>query len=150
MTAQRKDSIVLLIHCKDRKGIVARVSGFIHDFGGNILGEAEVSIGDQRAPPRRQALNQGLYEPFGPFDLSAGTQEITIDYSDSALHPGAGGDPSPLGPVKFATNQSLVQTAYIGQLDATGQFKIVSKSPAPIAPEPYDRLAFPGKTCAPA
>jgi len=37
MTAQRNESIVLLIHCKDRKGIVARVSGFIHDFGGNIL-----------------------------------------------------------------------------------------------------------------
>jgi len=37
MTAQRKESVVLLIHCKDRKGIVARVSGFIHDFGGNIL-----------------------------------------------------------------------------------------------------------------
>ncbi len=37
MTAQKKDSIVLLIHCKDRKGIVARVSGFIHDFCGNIL-----------------------------------------------------------------------------------------------------------------
>ncbi len=33
----RKDSVVLLIHCKDRRGIVARVSGFIHDFGGNIL-----------------------------------------------------------------------------------------------------------------
>ena len=37
MTAQRRDSVVLLIHCKDRRGIVARVSGFIHDFGGNIL-----------------------------------------------------------------------------------------------------------------
>ncbi len=37
MTAQRNESIVLLIHCKDRRGIVARVSGFIHDFGGNIL-----------------------------------------------------------------------------------------------------------------
>ncbi len=37
MTPQRKESVVLLIHCKDRKGIVARVSGFIHDFGGNIL-----------------------------------------------------------------------------------------------------------------
>lgn len=37
MTAQRKESVVLLIQCKDRKGIVARVSGFIHDFGGNIL-----------------------------------------------------------------------------------------------------------------
>jgi formyltetrahydrofolate deformylase len=35
--AHRKESVVLLIHCKDRKGIVARVSGFIHDFGGNIL-----------------------------------------------------------------------------------------------------------------
>ncbi|HEY7531359.1 MAG TPA: formyltetrahydrofolate deformylase [Nitrospiraceae bacterium] len=33
----RKESVVILIHCKDRKGIVARVSGFIHDFGGNIL-----------------------------------------------------------------------------------------------------------------
>lgn len=37
MTSQRKESVVLLIHCKDRKGIVARVSGFIHDLGGNIL-----------------------------------------------------------------------------------------------------------------
>jgi formyltetrahydrofolate deformylase len=37
MSTQGKDSIILLIHCKDRKGIVARVSGFIHDFGGNIL-----------------------------------------------------------------------------------------------------------------
>ncbi len=37
MAAARKDSVVILIHCKDRKGIVARVSGFIHDFGGNIL-----------------------------------------------------------------------------------------------------------------
>lgn len=58
--------------------------------------------------------------------------------------------PSPMGPVKFAPNQSLVQTAYVGQLDSTGQFKIVSSSPAAIQPEPYDRLAFPGKTCAPA
>jgi formyltetrahydrofolate deformylase len=37
MTAQRKESVVLLIQCKDRKGLVARVAGFIHDFGGNIL-----------------------------------------------------------------------------------------------------------------
>lgn len=35
--ARKKESAVLLIHCKDRKGIVARVAGFIHDFGGNIL-----------------------------------------------------------------------------------------------------------------
>ena len=34
---QKQDSVVLLINCPDRKGIVARVAGFIHDFGGNIL-----------------------------------------------------------------------------------------------------------------
>lgn len=33
----KKESVVLLINCKDRSGIVARVAGFIHDFGGNIL-----------------------------------------------------------------------------------------------------------------
>jgi formyltetrahydrofolate deformylase len=35
--SSRRDSVVILIHCRDRKGIVARVSGFIHDSGGNIL-----------------------------------------------------------------------------------------------------------------
>ncbi|MGH9461416.1 MAG: formyltetrahydrofolate deformylase [Vicinamibacteria bacterium] len=34
---ESRDSVVLLIHCRDRKGIVARVAGFIHDSGGNIL-----------------------------------------------------------------------------------------------------------------
>jgi hypothetical protein len=67
--------------------------------GGNILGELEVSAGDQTAEPRRQALNQNLYEPFGPFELAAGEQTFTLDYSDSRFGPGAGGDPTPLGPI---------------------------------------------------
>ena len=33
----KRESVVLLVNCKDRSGIVARVAGFIHDFGGNIL-----------------------------------------------------------------------------------------------------------------
>ena len=52
-----------------------------------------------------------------------------------------------LGETKFANNQSLVQTAYVGQLLPSGQFKILWKSPAPIVPVPYDPLSFPGKTC---
>lgn len=56
---------------------------------------------------------------------------------------------SPMGPVRFAANQSLFQQAYIGQLDAAGQFKIVFQSPGEIAPDPYDPLIFPGKTCHP-
>jgi urea transport system substrate-binding protein len=55
--------------------------------------------------------------------------------------------PSGLGPAKFAANNSLVQTGYIGQADPTGQFKILWSSPAPIDPNPYDPLAFPGKEC---
>jgi urea transport system substrate-binding protein len=55
--------------------------------------------------------------------------------------------PTPLGPVKFIANNSLVQTGYIGQLDDAGKFKIIWNSPAPIDPEPYDPVAFPGKTC---
>lgn len=35
--AESPVAVVLLIHCQDRKGIVARVAGFIHEFGGNIL-----------------------------------------------------------------------------------------------------------------
>ena len=34
---QKDATAILLITCKDQKGIVARVAGFIHDFGGNIL-----------------------------------------------------------------------------------------------------------------
>jgi len=52
-----------------------------------------------------------------------------------------------MGKTKFAANQSLYQTAYVGQLDATGQFAILWDSKTPIYPQPYDALAFPGKKC---
>ncbi|WP_422785803.1 urea ABC transporter substrate-binding protein [Rhizorhabdus argentea] len=55
--------------------------------------------------------------------------------------------PTPLGTVKFAPNNSLVQTGYIGQADPKGQFKILWTSKGMIDPEPYDKLAFPGKVC---
>jgi urea transport system substrate-binding protein len=55
--------------------------------------------------------------------------------------------PTPLGAVKFAPNNSLVQTAYIGQADANGQFNILWTSKGQVQPDPYDPLAFPGKTC---
>jgi len=54
---------------------------------------------------------------------------------------------TPMGPVSFAANQSLVQKAYIGRLKADGQFEILSDSGEAIQPEPYDPLAFPGKSC---
>lgn len=54
---------------------------------------------------------------------------------------------SPLGEVKFDPNQSMVQKAYIGELQTDGQFKIIWSSKEPIKPQPYDPLTFPGKTC---
>ena len=54
---------------------------------------------------------------------------------------------SPMGTVKFADNQSLYQTAYVGQLQPNGQFAILWQSKGPLRPEPYDALAFPGKSC---
>jgi len=52
-----------------------------------------------------------------------------------------------MGPVKFADNQSLYQTAYVGQLQPSGQFSILWQSKEPLRPEPYDALAFPGRSC---
>ncbi|MBH1991613.1 MAG: urea ABC transporter substrate-binding protein [Sphingomonadaceae bacterium] len=58
-----------------------------------------------------------------------------------------GGFDTPMGKVSFAANQSLVQKAYIGKLKADGQFEIIADSGKDLAPEPYDAIAFPGKTC---
>jgi len=52
-----------------------------------------------------------------------------------------------LGPTKFVNNLSLSQTAYVGELEPDGQFKILWSSKEPVAPVPYDPLSFPGKTC---
>jgi urea transport system substrate-binding protein len=54
---------------------------------------------------------------------------------------------TPLGRVRFAENQSLYQTVYIGELQGDAQFKILWSTKEPVKPEPYDPLAFPGKTC---
>ena len=62
---------------------------------------------------------------------------VALPYTDAGL-----------GQTKFAKDQSLIQTAYVGQLLPSGQFKIVWQSSGPIAPVPYDPLSFPGKVCA--
>ncbi|WP_291426147.1 urea ABC transporter substrate-binding protein [Deinococcus sp.] len=54
---------------------------------------------------------------------------------------------SPLGKITVDKNGSLTQTVYTGQSGAGGQFKVVAQSGGVIAPQPYDALAFPGKTC---
>lgn len=54
---------------------------------------------------------------------------------------------TPMGTVTVEPNGSITQTVYIGESGAGGQFKILWQSKGVVKPEPYDKLAFPGKTC---
>lgn len=73
----------------------------------------------------------------GSFDpMKVRTAAIAMGWQDS-----------PLGKVKFADNQSLYQTGYVGELEADGQVKVLWSSSGQIRPEPYDSLAFPGRNC---
>lgn len=79
MTARKKDSIVLLIRCKDRKVIVARVSGFIHDFGGNILDSDHHTDEETNAfLMRMEFATDGLQLP--PGDIPAAFEPIAKVY----------------------------------------------------------------------
>ncbi|HMS85957.1 MAG TPA: formyltetrahydrofolate deformylase [Nitrospira sp.] len=79
MTTRKKDSIILLIRCKDRKGIVARVSGFIHDFGGNILDSDHHTDEDTNVfLMRMEFATDGLQMP--PSDIPAAFDPIAKVY----------------------------------------------------------------------
>lgn len=54
---------------------------------------------------------------------------------------------TPMGTVSFAPNQSLRQTAYVGELNESGKFDILWQSEGMIEPQPYDPLTFPNKSC---
>ena len=54
---------------------------------------------------------------------------------------------SPLGKITVDRGGSLTQAVYTGQSGAGGQFKVVAQSKGVVAPQPYDKLAFPGKSC---
>ncbi|MEO6339080.1 MAG: urea ABC transporter substrate-binding protein [Caulobacteraceae bacterium] len=82
-------------------------------------------------------LWKAAVEKAGDFDpAKVRAAAVTLDDVDT-----------PLGKVKFHENNSLVQTAYIGEADEKGQFKILWTSKGAIIPEPYDPVTFPGKTC---
>ncbi len=73
----------------------------------------------------------------GSFDPAAVRKAAAqLEWADSCM-----------GRIKFAPNQSLYQTAYVGQLQSDGEFKILWQSKQPLMPEPYDSLSFPGKSC---
>jgi hypothetical protein len=66
--------------------------------GGNIYSKLTITVSGQ-STSARNALNDNRYQPFGPFRLSAGTQQIQFRSDGSSLAPGSGADPAPLGPV---------------------------------------------------
>ena len=101
--------------------------------GGNVHGELAVSAGGRTAAPRRQALNIGLYEPFGPFELSQGTETIALDYSEGP-HPGSGADPTPIGPILLERIQP----------DDRGTVSVSTSSYRQLCDEPWDWIEASG------
>ena len=54
---------------------------------------------------------------------------------------------APEGAVRIDDNQSLYKAVRVGRLLPDGQFEVIWGTDDPVQPEPYDPLAFPGKTC---
>jgi urea transport system substrate-binding protein len=54
---------------------------------------------------------------------------------------------APEGAVQIDDNQSLYKAVRVGKLLPDGQFEVIWGTDEPVEPEPYDSLAFPGKTC---
>jgi formyltetrahydrofolate deformylase len=71
-----KDSAVLLIDCPDRKGLVARVSGLLYEYGANIL------HADQH-----QDHAQGLFFMRVEFTLNGGDESVESVPSPTAASP---------------------------------------------------------------
>jgi hypothetical protein len=66
--------------------------------GGDIHSQLSVRIAGQ-TDSARMAINVNRYQPFGPFQLNAGNQQIEFRSAGPGLAPGSGTDPTPLGPV---------------------------------------------------
>jgi hypothetical protein len=75
-------------------------------IGGDIHSKLTVTAGDQTESVPN-AINVTRYEPFGPFELSAGTQEISFDSAGASLAPGSGTDPTQVGPVILQRVQTV-------------------------------------------
>jgi hypothetical protein len=66
--------------------------------GGDIYSKLTVNASGQSASATN-ALNVNHYQPFGPFQLGAGGQQLRFTSDGAGLGPGSGADPTPLGPV---------------------------------------------------
>jgi formyltetrahydrofolate deformylase len=69
-TDRMKKSAILLLSCPDRKGVVARVAGFIFEHGGNILHADEHGDHDSNTFLMRVEFDpSGLSDSLGAFSL---------------------------------------------------------------------------------
>jgi hypothetical protein len=74
--------------------------------GGDIFSTLTVSV-NGHSDSATNALNVNRYQPFGPFQLTAGSHEIEFRSDGSGLGPGSGADPSPLGPVVLQQDRTV-------------------------------------------
>jgi hypothetical protein len=78
--------------------VVPAAGSYLIWVGGDIHRKLTVRAGDQ-TDSVANAINVNRYQPFGPFQLSQGQQQIEITSAGAGLAPGSGTDPTPIGPV---------------------------------------------------
>jgi hypothetical protein len=76
-------------------------TGWYHLWlAGSFRDGINLSVDGRRAADERDMLNNnGQYTPFGRLFLSAGSHQLTLDYSGPDLRPGSGGPQFAFGPV---------------------------------------------------
>jgi hypothetical protein len=76
-------------------------AGWYHLWlAGSFRDGVDLSVDGRRAADERDMLNNnGQYTPFGRLFLSAGSHQLTLDYSGPDLRPGSGGAQFAFGPV---------------------------------------------------
>ena len=74
--------------------------------GGDIFSRLSVSAAGQSASARN-AINVNRYQPFGPFRLTPGNQQIQFHSDGASLEPGSGADTTALGPVLMELVESV-------------------------------------------
>jgi hypothetical protein len=72
-------------------------------MGGSLRGRLEIRVDGRRLPSTRHQLSYpGQFVPLGNVELAAGAHFVQVEVVRPRLSPGAGGEPSPMGPLALS------------------------------------------------
>ncbi len=82
--------------------------------GGSFRRRLKVFLDGRLVATARDQLGLvGDYQPLGDVHLAAGSHELRVEYGDSDLSPGSGGQPFALGPIVLARDVTPANVTYV-------------------------------------